>query len=245
MNKFTSFIIDDEKQARRNLRYLINNYIPEVYIHSEFDCVKKAIPKIHEQKPDVIFLDVQMPELSGIEFLQLEEDRTYQTILVTAHNGYGIDAVKCGVLDYVLKPISIYDLRNAVEKLKKVNSVREGNCYDRIESNKIKIAKPNGFSMLDTDDIVYLEAENNYTRIYTKSAGRIISCKTLKEFENVLNSNRFLRVHKSFIINLSYFKEFNCHDGFAAELEGDISIEVSRRKVPELKEAIQNHYSIA
>ena len=243
MNKINSYIIDDERHARRNLRYLINNFIPEVNIQSEFDCLKKAVKKIHEQKPDIVFLDIHMPDLSGIEFLQMDEERNFETILVTADNGFGIDAIKCGVLDYVLKPISITELKGSIEKFKKLQSLKAGVCIDKIESSKIKIAKQDGFSMLDTSDILYLEAENNYTRIYTESQGRIISCKTLKQFEDVLSSSRFFRVHKSYIVNLEYLKEFKCRDGYSAQLEGDFTVEVSRRNVPEFKIAINKFFS--
>lgn len=236
--KIKSFIIDDELLARKNLRFMLSNFIPEISNVGEFSSVKKAIKEISNLKPDLVFLDIQMPELNGFDLIEITGERNFEVIFVTAHNKYGIEAVKAGALDYVLKPVSINELRSAIEKFKRKFSRKSVNDNDKDQNFNIKIPQPHGFVIIDSREITRLEAENNYTRVFTLKGEQFFVCKTIKDFEILLDPEIFLRVHKSSVINLNYLKEFVNIDGTYVQMKDDMKIQVSRRKIQELKDAI-------
>lgn len=236
--KIKSLIIDDELLARKNLRFMLNNFIPEIFISGEYSSVKKAVKDIPILKPDLIFLDIQMPELSGFDLIEITGERNFEFIFVTAHNKYGIEAVKAGAMDYILKPVSINELRASVEKFKR-NYFKKNNDVSGKEQNfNIKIPQPHGFVLIDSREITRLEAENNYTRLFTTNNEQFFVCKTIRDFEKLLDPETFLRVHKSSIINLNHLKEFVNIDGSFVLLKDDSKIPVSRRKIQELKDTI-------
>ncbi|MBL7128715.1 MAG: response regulator transcription factor [Ignavibacteria bacterium] len=233
-----SFIIDDELHARKNIRFLLKNFIPEVSIVGEYCNVKKAIKAIPEKRPDLVFLDIQMPDLTGFDFLEIAGERNFEVIFVTAHNKFGVEAVKAGALDYILKPISVSELRTAIDKFKKIGLQKTKSNDGKDKDFNIKIPQSHGFAFIDSREITRLEAENNYTRVFTIKGEQFFTCKTIKEFEILLDSKLFLRIHKSSIINLNCFKEFVNMDGAYVLLKDDSKIAVSRRKIHDLKDAI-------
>ncbi|MCB0727225.1 MAG: response regulator transcription factor [Ignavibacteriae bacterium] len=238
--KIKSFIIDDELLGRKNLRFMLTNFFPEISIVGEFNCVQKSIKEIPSLMPDLIFLDIQMPELTGFDLIELSGERNFEFIFVTAHNEYGIEAVKAGALDYILKPVSVNELRAAVEKFKRKNSRNNNkiNNTNRDQNFNIKIPQPHGFALIDSREIIRLEAENNYTRVFMLNGDQFFVCKTIKDVEIQLDPEVFLRVHKSSVINLSFFKEFVNIDGSCVIMKDETKIPVSRRKIQELKDAI-------
>lgn len=241
--KIKSFIIDDEQLARKNLRFLLSNFIPEISNIGEYNSVKSAIKEIPVKKPELIFLDIQMPELNGFDLLEITGERDFEIIFVTAHSEYGIEAVKAGALDYILKPVSIIELRSAIEKFKKKGLRNKNNVNDSDQDFNIKIPQPHGFILVDSREIIKLEAENNYTRVLTLKGEQFFVSKTIKDFEILLDPDTFLRIHKSFIINLNFLKEFINIDGTYVLLKDDSKIPVSRRKVQDLKNAIHKFTS--
>jgi len=236
--KIKSFIIDDELLARKNLRFMLSNFIPEITIAGEYSNVKKAVKDISVLKPELIFLDIRMPELNGFDLIEITGERKFEFIFVTAHNSYGIEAVKAGALDYILKPVSINELRGAVEKFKRKYFRNNTDTNSKEQNFNIKIPQPHGFVLVDSREIIRLEAENNYTRVFTLKGEQFFVCKTIKDFEILLDPEIFLRVHKSSVINLNYLKEFVNIDGSFILLKDDSKISVSRRKIQELKDAI-------
>lgn len=239
-----TILIDDELHARKNLRYLLKNFIPEVSIVGEYDTVKKALKAIQEKKPVLTFLDIQMPELTGFDLLKIAGERDFEVVFVTAHNEFGIEAVKAGALDYILKPIIINELRTAVEKFKKKCLLKTSNGVVREQDFNITIPQPHGFLLTDSREIIRLEAKNNYTKIYTKNGEQFFISKTIREYEILLDSKLFLRIHKSSIINLNYFKEFINTDGTYVRLKDDSKLAVSRRKVQAVKNAINKFKTV-
>ncbi len=236
--KIKSLIIDDELLARKNLRFMLNNYIPEILITGEFSSAKKAMKEISVLKPDLIFLDIQMPELNGFDLLKIAGEVKFEVIFVTAHNKYGIEAVKAGALDYILKPVSINELRSATEKFKKKHLLKSANENVKDRNFNIRIPQPHGFVVIDSRGITRLEAENNYTRIFTLKGEQFFVCRTIKDFEILLDPEIFLRVHKSSVINLNFLKEFVNIDGTYVLMKDNVKVQVSRRKIQELKDAI-------
>lgn len=243
MEKLRALIIDDEKLSRENLKTLISEYCKNIDVISEANSVKTANSKILELEPDVLFLDINMPGQSGFDLLQSLPDKKFMVVFVTAHNEYGIQAVKVNAVDYLLKPIDINELKAAEKKLlqrrKDINEeLQSHNNYEGYK--KIIVNHSHGFSIIDIKNIVRLEASRNYTKIILNDETEIISSKNLKEFEDILNSKSFYRIHKSHLINLKYLKEYSNLDGGTAIMSDNSRIIISRRRLQEFLDKLRD-----
>lgn len=231
-SQLTAVIIDDELHGRENLRRLIETYTPEIEVLELADSVLVGWKLIDKLKPDVVFLDINMPVLDGFDFLKEFDERKFMVVFVSAHNEYGIKAVKAGAVDYLLKPIEIRELKETVKKLltlynKNINSRKPS------ENDKLIIPDTHGFSVMDFDDIVRLEADGCYTNVIMIGGKNKIVTRTLKEFEDSLPKNKFFRVHKSHLINLNFVKDYSNIDGGYVTMKDGSKVEVSRRKSPD------------
>jgi two-component system, LytTR family, response regulator len=242
MEKLTALIVDDEKLSRENLKTLIGEYCKNIEVIGEANSVKTANSKIMELEPDVLFLDINMPRQSGFDLLQSLPDKNFMVVFVTAHNEYGIQAVKVNAVDYLLKPIDINELKSAENKLLQRRSIKEESRlhYNYQEYKKIIVNHSQGFSIIDIDNIVRLEASRNYTKIYLNDNTEIISSKNLKEFEDILNSKSFCRVHKSHLINLKYLREYSNLEGGTAIMSDNSRIIISRRRFQEFLDKLKD-----
>jgi two-component system, LytTR family, response regulator len=242
MEKLTALIVDDEKLSRENLKTLIGEYCKNIEVIGEANSVKTANSKIMELEPDVLFLDINMPRQSGFDLLQSLPNKNFMVVFVTAHNEYGVQAVKVNAVDYLLKPIDINELKSAENKLLQRRSLKEEsqlhNNYE--EYKKIIVNHSQGFSIIDIDNIVRLEASRNYTKIYLNGNTEIISSKNLKEFEDILNSKSFCRVHKSHLINLKYLREYSNLEGGTAIMSDNSRIIISRRRFQEFLDKLKD-----
>jgi two-component system, LytTR family, response regulator len=242
MEKLKALIVDDEKLSRENLKTLIGEYCKNIEVIGEANSVKTANSKIMELDPDVLFLDINMPRQSGFDLLQSLPNKNFMVVFVTAHNEYGVQAVKVNAVDYLLKPIDINELKSAENKLLQRRSLKEEsqlhNNYE--EYKKIIVNHSQGFSIIDIDNIVRLEASRNYTRIFLNDATEVISSKNLKEFEDILDSKSFCRVHKSHLINLKYLREYSNLEGGTAIMSDNSKIIISRRRFQEFLDKLKD-----
>ena len=247
--KLKALIIDDEDLARKNLNMLIDEYCPEVEVIGDAGDIKTAKEKIESLSPDVIFLDIRMPRASeGFELLESIENRDFFVIFVTAFKDYALKAFNANAIHYVLKPVDIDDLKNAVAKVvdsKKQFTAEPENFdtyFDAIKNlsssienkgygNKIAISHTKGIKLIETKDILYLEASGNCTMIYFKDGKRYLDTRTLKIYESILNPEEFYRIHKSYIINLEEMKEYINEDGHFAVLKTGKLLPVARNRV--------------
>lgn len=233
MRKFKTLIVDDELHGRENLRLLLTGYCPEIEILGEAVTVSDAIDKIYTLHPEVVFLDILMPLQSGFDLLDHFPERNFVVIFVSASMEFGIQAVKAGVLDYVIKPINISELKATVNKI-----IQHYNKPDLVSSlqntkiTKIALAYSGGFAIEDLDNIVRLQADDNYTRVFTISGKQYLISRPLKDFERSLPSDIFLRTHKSHMINIQFLKDFCNEDGGIAVLKDGVKVPVSKRKGP-------------
>lgn len=229
MENFSAIIVDDEKGPRENLALLIGRYCPEINVLSTVSSAVEAKEYITKYDPEVVFLDINMPVIDGFEFLESLHERNFMLVFVSAYDEYGIKAIKAKAIDYLLKPVNINELQQTVKRL--VETKRE-KCRINGSNTKSKIVIPqtNGFTVIDADNIIRLEGDNCYSKIYTSDGKVITVSRTLKEFEETIPEKDFFRIHKSHIINLKYFKEFISIDGGYAVLTSGIKLEVSRRK---------------
>lgn len=237
-------IIDDEYNASEFLEKMLKRYFPnKFHICKTCESIDDAVKAIEEHQPELVFLDIQMPNKNGFELFKEIKEINFEVIFTTAHSEYAIDAIKRSALDYLLKPINYIDLLGAVnrfeQKNKKENQETQLNILiENIDSGdtahkKIAIATETGFEFVKFNTIIYLEAQNNYTKFYLTNGTSITTSKTLKHFEEILPSELFFRIHKSYLVNMNFVKRFTKGDEQFVELITGQKLPVSIRKKDE------------
>ena len=238
MEKLTSIIIDDELHGRENLKTLLETYCDEVKVLCVAESADTAKQLVQNLKPDVVFLDVNMPGSDGFDFLEMFEKRNFMVVIVSAHSDYGVRAVKTKVDDYLMKPVHIKELQQTVVKLinlKEEKSHRE-NTFNQ---NKLSIPISNGFEVVEISDIIRFEGDGCYTRIFLESGKTYFVSKTLKEYEEQIPGKLFCRIHKSHLINLRHMSEYSKIDGGFVTMSNGNVVEVSRRRLHDFIETIK------
>ncbi|MBL7702278.1 MAG: response regulator transcription factor [Ferruginibacter sp.] len=212
-----AILVDDEERGRSSLAALLNQFCPEVEITAMAANVPEAVLAINSKKPNLVFLDIEMPEYNGFELLNFFREVDFEIIFVTAYNEYVLKAFEVSAIDYLLKPVDIDKLRSAVQKAEKIISRFDQNnrieiLKDSLRTNQFnKIALPvaGGLLFVETNDIMYLEAEGAYTQLWLKNASKMVVSKKLKFFEDVLaDKPYFFRSHRSFIVNINFIKKY-------------------------------------
>ena len=238
LSKLTAIIVDDELHGRENLKKIIEDYCQEVEVLGCANSVVRAKELVNEYKPDVVFLDINMPVLNGFDFLEEYDDRNFMVVFVSAHEEFGINAVKAGAVDYLLKPVNIKELKQTVKKLLilKNKIIRAEAVHD---TDKLVLPASHGFDVLVFDDLIRFEAEGCYTKVVIKGEKNKLVSRTLKDFEDTLPKEKFFRLHKSHLINLKYIKEYSTLSGNFVTMTDGSKIEISRRKVPEFIQKIK------
>jgi two-component system LytT family response regulator len=196
----------------------------------------KELINIH--KPDVVFLDINMPVLDGFDFLEEYENRDFMVVFVSAHEEFGINAVKVDATDYLLKPINIKELKQTVKKLLFIKN-KELKVETFQEVNRLILPATHGFDVFEFDDLIRLEADGCYTLVIIKDGKNKMVSHTLKDFEDTLPKERFFRIHKSHLINLKYIKEYSNYSGNYITMTDGSKVEISRRKAPEFIQKIK------
>lgn len=204
-------IVDDEQSARNTLKAFIEKYCPDLEVVGMAEGVSEAAELIDGLRPDLIFLDIQMPGENGFQLLKRLPDYHFSLVFTTAYDQYALRALKLGALDYLLKPIDMLELQEAVQKAaahkemvgsqNRLEFFKEQQQQDFPE--RLVVSTSEGFFILAFDEILWLEADRNYTRIILKNKRKIIASKTLKHFSELLPPTRFFRIHKSYAINLN------------------------------------------
>ncbi|MDW7694651.1 LytTR family DNA-binding domain-containing protein [Flammeovirgaceae bacterium SG7u.111] len=237
-----SIIIDDEKKARHLLTHLIHENCPSIQQILEASNLEEGVQLIKKEKPDIVFLDIEMPKIHGLQILDFFDGPVnFQIIFTTAYNEYAIEAFKLSAIDYLLKPIDINELKTAVQKAEEAIQKHELNSrleilqknIQQLSVNKIALEVPRGVLFVAHDDIILLKADGMYTKIYLKNKDTTLITKPLKFFvEQLENRSLFFRCHRSFLINLKYIKELsNTETGYIImENEEIVPISKSRKK---------------
>ena len=242
----TAIIVDDEQQSILNLRTLLNRHHPEVTIIGEAQSAEEARSIIASQQPDMMFLDIRMPGEDAFDLLASLTAQIPYVIFVTAYDQYAIRAIKVNALDYILKPISIQELRNAVEKASHacqqhqapqvVEQYREllrdltHTLQTGFPVKRIALPTQDGIIVEELSRVIRFKAEGNYTQVFRLESKPILLAKALKDFELLLVENQFVRIHHSHIINGAYLERYDRRDGGCAVLKDGTRIPVSRRK---------------
>lgn len=234
--QLTAIIVDDEEKACNMLQTLLNEHCPNVIVREHCKNVPDAHKAIVAHQPDIVFLDVDMPGYSGFQLLDFFEEVNFEIIFTTAYSEYAIQAFRVSAIDFLLKPIDIDLLIEAVEKVQKkaqrdvynkqLQLIR--NSYKNKPIETIAISTSDSIEFIKVDEIIALQAERAYTTIYT-TGGKMLASKNIKEFEELLSNNEFFfRPHRSFIINLNFVQRFNKVEGGVIELQNELQIPLSK-----------------
>ena len=238
-----SIIIDDEALGRQSIKDAVQRYCPEVSIVALCEDAQRGLEAIIEFKPDLVFLDIQMPAMSGFDLLQRLAPVTFQVIFVTSYDQYAVKAFKFSALDYLLKPIDPDELKRAVHKVKdrseatsvthRFESLLNNIHFKAGKIEKVAIPTHDGIDFFNTDDIIYCQAEGSYTTLFMVNHTKELVARTLKDFENLLSTSGFCRVHNSSLINLKHVQKYVKGEGGYVILTEGHHTDISRRKKEE------------
>jgi two-component system LytT family response regulator len=238
--KLKSIIVEDEETSRKILRNYLNKYCPNVDVLGEAANVEEALVLIRNTELDLVFLDVEMPYGNAFDLLDKVGDVNFETVFVTAYNHYAIDALNAHASYYLMKPISIDELIKAVDYVTEIRT-KEDALQDQVlvpkmntVNGKITIPQQTGFEVLQTADIMYCKADDNYTEIYLNNNKKKLVSKTLKYFEDALTESGFARVHKSYLVNVNEVTKYIKGKGGSVVLSNGKEIMVSASKKSDL-----------
>ena len=242
----TAIIVDDEQKGRLALRQKLQDYCPMVHVIGEAADGAEGILLLEKAKPQVLFLDIEMPRMDGFEMLRQIVSKDFHVIFTTAYDQYAIKAIKYSAFDYLLKPVDIEELKSAVNKIFQQISPQTSKKIETLEHNlqslqslkKLAIPTLEGYLFFDISHIIHLEAQSNYTAIYFTDYPKLIASRTLKDFEDLLPADIFFRPHHSHIINLNFIKRYIKGDGGQIEMVNGNFVTVARRKKDEFLKAI-------
>lgn len=245
-----TLIIDDEKHCCDGLEWLIKTYCPFIEVAAICHNGESGIKAIEKEQPQLIFLDVEMPDMSGFQMLEDLPVINFDIIFTTAYNQYAIRAIRFGALDYLLKPVDKDDLQMAIDahlkrtqrdSLKQLNAllthIRKSND---LSFQKIAFPTLHGYELVPLNNIMACESSSNYTNIHLNNGKRMLVSRTLKEIEEMLDMPPFFRIHNSFLVNLQYAVRYIKGEGGFLVLSDDLTVPVSRNKKSELLEIITN-----
>lgn len=242
-----TILIDDESNCVKMLEWELNNNCPEVEIIATCETGKDGLKAIKELKPDLVFLDVEMPYMNGFEMLDLVPEVNFEVVFTTAYDEYAVKAFKISAIDYLLKPIDGEELKIAVEKVlekKRLNTKVDSRHLEvlmgQVNGNKkngvknIALPTYEGYVFIKINQILYCQSDNNYTRVFLETGKPLLISRTLKEVGEMLTGFQFYRVHNSFIVNLNEISNYIKSDGGYLIMSNGDQVKVSRTKKEEL-----------
>jgi len=239
---------------------LLADHCPEIQVCGSAASAVEGRELLKTNEVDFIFLDISMPKEDGFAFLRSIPKEEYGIIFVTAYQEYALRALKASAIDYLLKPVNALELREAVSKAVQYHELRQSkadvrkiyhesldNLHEQIQSgdkpiSKITVTEQFGFRMVNVGDLMYLQADSNYTILHLSGLDKIVATRSLGEFEKILEQPAFFRIHKSTIINMNYLQAYSSYEGNFAELNDGTKLSISRRKLNDFREAVR-HFS--
>jgi two-component system, LytTR family, response regulator len=239
MQLLKAILVDDELNSLQNLQFKIQEYCPTIKVVSQTQNPEEAIQLIHQHKPDVIFLDIEMPRMSGFKMLEHFSDIDFEIVFITAYNHYAINAIRISAFDYLVKPVAIEDLQQTITRLgvystkkslERANILKKNLSNPKTQEDQIAIPTIDGLEFVQIKNIVRLESSSNYSKLVFQNGQQLLVTRQLKDFEELLQDYRFFRIHNSHLINLNYIAKYVRGDGGQIILRNGDIIDVSRRK---------------
>jgi len=245
-DKLKAVIVEDELASRETLTAYIEKYCPDVELLGDADSVKSGLEIIKLHKPDVVFLDIEMPYGNAFDLLEQVTDVNFEVVFVTAYSNYAIKALNLSASYYILKPISIDELMNAVEKIKSNRDNNEISIHSKVlldniqevnkPNHKIVLPMLNGFEIVHVKEIIRCQANDNFTEFHLKDGSKKLISRTLKFYEELLKEFDFIRVHKSHLINFQYVTKYIKGKGGQVEMSDGSTVDVSINRKAEFLE---------
>jgi two-component system LytT family response regulator len=237
-----AIIIDDENRTRDLIAKMVNSFGLDIEAIAAGESVQSGIEMIEKHKPDLVFLDIQMPDGTGFDLLRAIPNKTFDVIFITAHEEFAIKAIKFSALDYILKPVDPTELKSAVERALKSMESREdealgGPQFDALQLNiqpqqkrRLVLKTQESVHVIDLEQIIRCEADRNYTSFHLTGNKKILVSKTLKDYETLLSSYNFLRVQQSHLINLDFVDRYDKISGGLVIMKDGSSVPLSPAK---------------
>jgi two-component system LytT family response regulator len=241
-----AIIVDDEPRARTALKNQLGKYCSEVLLVGEAEDVKSGLQAIKQYKPQLVFLDVEMPDGDGFDLLEQCKGAAFNVIFTTAHEEYAMRAFRFSAIDYLQKPIDPLLLKEAVQKA--IENSTEHELSKKVEAligirageEKLAVPTSDGLRLIRINDILRLKSDRNYTTIFLSAGEKMLVTRTLKEYDEMLSSCGFQRVHQSHLLNMKRVERFINRDSGYAVMEDGSQVEISRRKKDEFMAALLN-----
>jgi two-component system LytT family response regulator len=246
---YTALLIDDEQDCLEILNWHLETYCPDIRVLVTCDGAEEGLKSIHQLQPDLVFLDIEMPFLNGLELLSRVQKINFEVIFTTAYSEYALKALKLNALDYLLKPIVKDDFLQAVEKFKQrmagKNSHSEASLQMLLQhlgahhvQKKIAVPVQDSILFLEIESILYIKSESNYSYIHRRNGRPVLASKTLLHFEELLNDYHFVRIHASYLVNLSEITEYKKTEGGWVVMSDGHEIKVSRSRKDDLLKSL-------
>ena len=231
-------IIDDENRTRELIARMIDSFGFDVETIPEGENVQSAIAAIEKHQPDIVFLDIQMPDGTGFDVIRSIENKNFEVIFITAHEEFAIKAIKFSALDYLLKPVDTSELKAALEKaLAVIDHGKEYSQFDALQKNiqpnekrRLVLKTQESVHVVELDQIIRCEADRNYTSFFLEGNKKILVSKTLKEYETLLSAHNFLRVQQSHLVNIDYVDRYDKKNGGAVVMKDGSEVPLSPAK---------------
>jgi len=249
MEVLRAILVDDEINSLQNLQQKIEQFCPVIKIIVTAQQPEEAILFIHHYKPDVVFLDIDMPRMNGFKMIEELEEVDFEIVFTTAYNHYAVDAIRISAFDYLVKPVSVKDLQNCVDRLvesrthltmERLNLLRQSLSEKITPEDKIAIPTAEGLKFFQINKMVRIEAGDAHSTVILNDGKAVKVSTLLKELEDLLLKYRFYRIHNSHLINLSFVDRYIRGDGGEVVMQNGDTISVSKRKKDEFLKLISN-----
>jgi len=239
-------LVDDESNSLEMMEWLLKTYCPDVKIEAMCNSAEKGLEAIHALKPDVVFLDIEMPHMNGFDMLEQFDRLFFDVVFCTAYDQFAIKAFKYSALNYLLKPVDPDDLKETIRRIKERRAIPTREQIELLmngiknsqkpTANRIALTANDGLIFVSTHDILYCQAESNYTTVVLTNNRKIMVSKVLKDIDEALSGPDFYRVHNSYLVNLNHIQKFVRGDGGYVVMNDGMSIGISRSRRQEFME---------
>jgi len=245
-----AIIVDDEPAVRNTISTLLREGFPEITVCAQAGLVGEGYAAVMEHQPDLLFLDVELPDGLGFDLLKKVSPVHFRTIFITGHQEYALDAIKVSALDYILKPIDLDELALAINKAREIINHEEEqlklqalgeNLQGKKILKRIILRTSDALQLISVSDIIRAEADSNYTHFHLSGGKHIMVSRTIKEYEAMLSGSGLIRVHQSHLVNLNHIDKFFKHDGGYLKLKDGSTVPVSLNLKQKVLQAITDH----
>jgi two-component system LytT family response regulator len=245
-----AIIVDDEPAVRNTISALLRESFPDITVSGLAATIEEGYAAVTGHEPDLLFLDVELPDGLGFDLLKRLSPVRFRTIFITGHQEYALDAIKVSAIDYILKPIDTEDLTTAIEKAREIINHEEEQLKmlalsENLEGKKVLkriiLRTSEALQLISVSEIIRAEAESNYTHFYLTGGKHILVSRTIKEYEAMLSGSGIIRVHQSHIVNMNHIDKFFKHDGGYLQLNDGSTIPVSPNLKQRVLQAITDH----